>query len=208
MATSFRSLQTLLVQSSGGGASSQFCRRFTATPNFGHSNSHVSQLNNKNKPLRLGARRYPPAAPLSAVNSILSNCTSTTINNYHYHGQTRKSSTSTIVESMSEDDITNTTNQSSSDMKDTYAVAVITSNAEGNTKLSTKNLSIQQIVKEIPGTHARDFFSLSLTSLGDASRKRRAAMMNHYSVKNNIHPWFILPRESEIVVSLSPCCGK
>ena len=206
MATSFRSLQTLLLQSSGGGASSQFCRRFAATPNFGHSNSHIVHLNNKL--LRLGASRSLPVASLSTGNSILSNCTGTTMNNYHYHGQTRKSSTNTIVESISEDDITNMTNQSSGDMKDTYAVAVITSNAEGNTKLSTKNLSIQQIVKEIPGTHARDFFSLSLTSLGDASRKRRAAMMNHYSVKNNIHPWFILPRESEIVVSLSPCCGK
>ena len=55
----------------------------------------------------------------------------------------------------------------------------------------------------MPGTHGRDFFSLSLTSLDDASRKRRASMMNHYTVKNNIHPWFILPREEEIVVS---CC--
>lgn len=89
----------------------------------------------------------------------------------------------------------------SKDMTDTYAVAVLTSNKDGNTQLTTKNLSIQQIVREIPGTHARDFFSLSLTSLGDASRKQRALMNNNYSVKNAIHPWFVLPRESEIVVS-------
>ena len=89
----------------------------------------------------------------------------------------------------------------SQDMTDTYAVAVLTSNKDGNTQLTTKNLSIQQIVREIPGTHARDFFSLSLTSLGDASRKQRALMNNNYSVKNAIHPWFVLPRESEIVVS-------
>ena len=90
----------------------------------------------------------------------------------------------------------------------TYAVVVITpisvlgtgKSKNSNVKIYTKQLSIQQIVEEIPGTHARDFFSLKLTSLGDASRKRRA-MMTHYSVRNNIHPWFILPRESEIVVS-------
>ena len=51
----------------------------------------------------------------------------------------------------------------------------------------------------MPGTHPRDLFSLSLTSLGDAHNKRRA-LASHYSVRNNIHPWFILPRESEIVV--------
>mmetsp|Transcript_976 Transcript_976/g.2038 ORF Transcript_976/g.2038 Transcript_976/m.2038 type:complete len:553 (-) Transcript_976:1887-3545(-) len=99
----------------------------------------------------------------------------------------------TIIDSKSGD-------SKSGDMMDTYAVAVITSTTDGNTKLEKKNLSIQQIVKEIPGTHARDFFSLSLTSLGDASRKRRAMMNHHYSVKNSIHPWFILPRESEIVM--------
>lgn len=86
-------------------------------------------------------------------------------------------------------------------MTDTYTVAVITPSDDGrNTRLETKNLSLQQIAKEIPGTHRRDFFSLKLTSLGDADRKRRA-MKKHYSVKNTMHPWFILPRESEIVVS-------
>ena len=109
---------------------------------------------------------------------------------------------STLGTNKNNGDINNITNihSNNGEMMNTYAVALITSNKDGNTKLSTKNLSIQQIVREIPGTHARDFFSLSLTSLGDASRKRRA-MMNHYSVNNNIHPWFILPRESEIVVS-------
>ena len=89
------------------------------------------------------------------------------------------------------------------DLMDTYAVAIITSSdTDGNMKLSTKNLSIQQIVKEvIPGTHPRDFFSLALTSLGDASRKRKIMMKTHYSLKNTINPWFILPRETEIVVS-------
>jgi hypothetical protein len=89
------------------------------------------------------------------------------------------------------------------DLMDTYAVAIITSSdTDGNMKLSTKNLSIQQIVKEvIPGTHPRDFFSLALTSLGDASRKRKILMKTHYSLKNTINPWFILPRETEIVVS-------
>ncbi len=92
---------------------------------------------------------------------------------------------------------------SNGDLMDTYAVAIITSSdTDGNMKLSTKNLSIQQIVKEvIPGTHPRDFFSLALTSLGDASRKRKILMKTHYSLKNAINPWFILPRETEIVVS-------
>ncbi len=85
---------------------------------------------------------------------------------------------------------------------DTYAAAVISSDQLGNTEMRSKLLSVQQIINELPGTHPRDFFSLSLTSLGDASRKRRAMMMNQYSVKNTIHPWFILPRGSEIVVSL------
>ena len=86
---------------------------------------------------------------------------------------------------------------------DTYAVAIISaSDTDGNMKLTTKNLSIQQIVKEvIPGMHPRDFFSLALTSLGDAERKRRILMKTHYSVKNSINPWFILPRETEIIVS-------
>jgi len=89
------------------------------------------------------------------------------------------------------------------DLMDTYAVAIISaSDNDGNMKLTTKNLSIQQIVKEvIPGMHPRDFFSLALTSLGDAERKRRILMKTHYSVKNSINPWFILPRETEIIVS-------
>lgn len=95
-------------------------------------------------------------------------------------------------------------NKNGDNMMDIYAVAIITSSGDdGNMKLSLKNLSIQQIVKEvIPGMHPRDFFSLALTSLGDASRKRRALMKNQYYVKNSINPWFILPRESEIVVSV------
>ena len=83
---------------------------------------------------------------------------------------------------------------------DTYAVAILTPNTNSSAKLSMKNLRIDQILKEAPGTHARDFFSLSLTSLGDAASRKRRAMMNHYSVNNKIHPWFILPRESEIIV--------
>ena len=87
------------------------------------------------------------------------------------------------------------------DINDTYAVAIITPNSHNkNIKLSQQKLSIQQIVEQLPGTHARDFFSLSLTSLGDASRKRKM-IRQHYSVRNSIHPWFILPRESEIVMS-------
>jgi hypothetical protein len=84
-----------------------------------------------------------------------------------------------------------------------YAAVVITSDKLGNTEQRHARMSVQQIINEIPGTHPRDFVSLSLTSLGDANRKRRAMMMNHYSVKNTIHPWFILPRGSEIVVSFS-----
>ena len=83
-----------------------------------------------------------------------------------------------------------------------YAVAKITPlttampNSPRSLKLTTKNLSIEQILNEAPGIHTRDFFSLALTSVGDA-RKRRAR-----TVINKIHPWFILPRETEIVVSL------
>ena len=87
---------------------------------------------------------------------------------------------------------------------DTYAVAKITPlttampNSPRSLKITTKTLSIEQILEEAPGTHARDFFSLSLTSVGEAeSRKRRA----RYSV-NKIHPWFVLPRETEIIVSI------
>lgn len=92
------------------------------------------------------------------------------------------------------------------DAMDTYAAAVIKCDHLGNTELRSRRMSIQQIINEIPGTHPRDFFSLSLTSLGDDSRKRRAMMANHYSVKNTIHPWFILPRGSEIVVSWPSWC--
>ena len=89
---------------------------------------------------------------------------------------------------------------SSGDLTGIYYAAVITpSSDETNTKVTTKKLSVDEIVMEL-GTHPRDFVSLNLTSLGEASRKRRA-MESHYSVRNTIHPWFILPRESEIVVS-------
>ena len=84
-----------------------------------------------------------------------------------------------------------------------YAAAVISSDRHGNTEVQSRRMSIQQIINEVPGTHPRDFFSLSLTSLGDASRKRRAMRANHYSIKNTMHPWFIVPRGSEIIVS----CG-
>ena len=87
-----------------------------------------------------------------------------------------------------------------------YAVAKITPlttampNSPRSLKLTTKNLSIEQILDEAPGIHTRDFFSLSLTSVGDA-RKRRAR-----TLINKIHPWFILPRETDIVVSLIERC--
>jgi hypothetical protein len=88
---------------------------------------------------------------------------------------------------------------------DTYAVAILHEkktampSSPRSLKLITKNLTIGQILEQAPGTHARDFFSLSLTSLGDAaSRKKRAS----YSV-NKIHPWFVLPRDDEIIVSFS-----
>ena len=89
------------------------------------------------------------------------------------------------------------------DNDEDYAAAVISSDRHGNTEVQSRRMSIQQIINEVPGTHPRDFFSLSLTSLGDASRKRRAMRANHYSIKNTMHPWFIVPRGSEIIVS----CG-
>ena len=91
------------------------------------------------------------------------------------------------------------------DDDEVYAAVVITSDQHGNTELQSRRMSVQQIINEVPGTHPRDFFSMSLTSLGDASRKHRAMRANHYSINNiNImHPWFILPRGSEIIVS----CG-
>lgn len=87
--------------------------------------------------------------------------------------------------------------------------------------LQERKMSVRQIIKELPGTHPRDFFSLSLTSLGDAARKKQSRNADHdnqshhhdegsiyderyyqhYSVKNNIHPWFILPRGIEIVMA-------
>lgn len=93
--------------------------------------------------------------------------------------------------------------QSNGHDPDTYSVVKITPlttampKSPRSLKITTKNLSIEQILEEAPGTHARDFFSLSLTSVGEAaSRKKRA----RYSV-NKIHPWFVLPRETEIIVS-------
>eukprot|EP00804_Cyclotella_cryptica_P014729 CCRYP_019946-RF/>CCRYP_019946-RF protein AED:0.39 eAED:0.39 QI:0/0.88/0.9/1/0.88/0.9/10/250/484 len=87
--------------------------------------------------------------------------------------------------------------------QDRYAVAIVypfvtaMPNSPRSLKLSSKNLTIEEILEEAPGTHARDFFSLSLTSLGDAaSRKRRTS----YSM-SKIHPWFILPRETEIIMA-------
>jgi len=91
------------------------------------------------------------------------------------------------------------TNTNTLNLHPSSTSVIATSNT--NIQLTTKELSIQEIIKEMPGTHGRDFFSLSLTSLDDASRKRRASMMNHYTVKNSIHPWFILPREEEIVMA-------
>lgn len=94
--------------------------------------------------------------------------------------------------------------------------------------LQERKMSVKQIIKELPGTHPRDFFSLSLTSLGDAARKKQSRNVDsdnsrnsnagnssdhgennyddtryyqHYSVKNTIHPWFILPRGIEIVMA-------
>ena len=80
-----------------------------------------------------------------------------------------------------------------------YAVALISPNSEDEVKL--KNLKLEEILEQAPGTYPRDFFSLSLTSIGDAAfRKHR--LKSHYSANNvKIHPWFILPRSSEIIVS-------
>ena len=125
----------------------------------------------------------------------LSLCRSqSTYSDYAFHQLRYKSSSSR------DNPLSQTT---SSQDPDTYAVAKITPlttampNSPRSLKITTKNLSIEQILDEAPGTHARDFFSLSLTSVGEAaSRKRRA----RYSV-NKIHPWFVLPRETEIIVS-------
>mmetsp|Transcript_30375 Transcript_30375/g.45955 ORF Transcript_30375/g.45955 Transcript_30375/m.45955 type:complete len:526 (-) Transcript_30375:80-1657(-) len=82
---------------------------------------------------------------------------------------------------------------------DVYAVALITPNSEEGVKLN--NLKLQEILEEAPGTYPRDFFSLSLTSIGDAAYRKQRSLMSHYSANVKIHPWFILPRGSEIVVS-------
>ena len=80
---------------------------------------------------------------------------------------------------------------------DTYAVAIITD--EGDINLD--NLQLQEILEEAPGTYPRDFFSLSLTSIGDAAFRKQRSLSSHYSANVKIHPWFILPRESEVAVS-------
>ncbi|KAL7551973.1 hypothetical protein ACHAWF_015187 [Thalassiosira exigua] len=82
-----------------------------------------------------------------------------------------------------------------------------TGRGSNHVRLATRNLPLRHIVREMTGIHARDFFSLSPTSLGDARRKRRRAMTSeHYSVRSGIHPWFVLPREGEIVVSFVCVC--
>jgi hypothetical protein len=118
----------------------------------------------------------------------------------HRFGQQRRCNSSPAASNGIENPLAPT---SSNLEPDTYAVAKITPlttampNSPRSLKLTTKNLSIEQILNEAPGTHARDFFSLSLTSVGEAaSRKKRA----RYSA-NKIHPWFVLPRETEIIMA-------
>eukprot|EP00986_Skeletonema_menzelii_P020117 scaffold30215_cov148-Skeletonema_menzelii.AAC.6 len=82
---------------------------------------------------------------------------------------------------------------------DVYAVAQITPNSEDGVKLN--NLKLEEILEEAPGTYPRDFFSLSLTSIGDAAYQKQRSLRSHYAANVKIHPWFILPRGSEIVVS-------
>lgn len=82
---------------------------------------------------------------------------------------------------------------------DVYAVALISPNADDGVKLN--NLKLEEILQETPGTYPRDFFSLSLTSIGDAAYRKQRSLMSHYSSNVKIHPWFILPRGSEIIVS-------
>ena len=81
---------------------------------------------------------------------------------------------------------------------DVYAVALITPNSE-DPKLN--NLNLEEILEEAPGTYPRDFFSLSLTSIGDAAYQKQRSLRSHYAANVKIHPWFILPRGSEIVIS-------
>eukprot|EP00573_Skeletonema_grethae_P000237 CAMPEP_0201686606 /NCGR_PEP_ID=MMETSP0578-20130828/987_1 /ASSEMBLY_ACC=CAM_ASM_000663 /TAXON_ID=267565 /ORGANISM="Skeletonema grethea, Strain CCMP 1804" /LENGTH=524 /DNA_ID=CAMNT_0048170677 /DNA_START=20 /DNA_END=1594 /DNA_ORIENTATION=- len=82
---------------------------------------------------------------------------------------------------------------------DVYAVALISPDSDDGVKLN--NLKFEEILQEAPGTYPRDFFSLSLTSIGDAAYRKQRSLMNHYSSNVKIHPWFILPRGSEIIVS-------
>lgn len=206
-------LQTLVARSSAT-ASSQHQHQWFATVRICQSSSH-SKLH--------GCRHVHKAALLSMGNVTFSR-DYTTINSHkawsdksaNDFADTRNYSSTIATRN---NDVTSLVGDQTptptpgGDMKNTYSVAVISSGTDngvgGATRLSAKNLSIQQIVKEIPGMHARDFISLALTSLGDASRKRRAAeKMNHYAVKSNIHPWFILPRESEIVVSSCDMCVR
>jgi len=86
-----------------------------------------------------------------------------------------------------------------SNYNDIYAVALISPNSEDEVKLN--NLKLEEILEEAPGTYPRDFFSLSLTSIGDAAFRKQRSLMSPYSANVKIHPWFILPRGSEIVVS-------
>jgi hypothetical protein len=86
-----------------------------------------------------------------------------------------------------------------SNYNDIYAVALISPNSEDEVKLN--NLKLEEILEEAPGTYPRDFFSLSLTSIGDAAFRKQRSLTSHYSANVKIHPWFILPRGSEIVVS-------
>jgi magnesium transporter len=129
-----------------------------------------------------------------------------------------------------------TTNDDSEEEEDddqTFAALVIYDKIPNpEILLQERKMSVKQIIKELPGTHPRDFFSLSLTSLGDAARKKQSRNVDndssssssssinaattsnhggesnyderyyqHYSVKNTIHPWFILPRGIEIVMA-------
>lgn len=87
--------------------------------------------------------------------------------------------------------------------KDRYAVVEIQAPvADGeNTRLSRKDLTISEIVNAMPETLPRDFLSLKPTSLRDATARKRRAATNHYPSKGSIHPWFILPRNDEIVIA-------
>lgn len=106
-----------------------------------------------------------------------------------------------IIEAEENDTINSKASRPNNEDMDTYAVAILSPNSNSSAKLSLQNLRIEQILKRAPATHARDFFSMSLTSLGDAASRKRRAMMSQYSTMNNkIHPWFILPRETEIIV--------